>query len=75
MKPWQKFDNEEKRRSVTGLALITQIGISFAVTIGGCIFLGKIIDDWLHTSPWFLLIFIVLGVGAAFRNLFHMTKL
>ncbi len=75
MKPWQKFDKDEKKRSITGLALITQLGISFAVTIGGCLFLGKLLDDWLNTSPWFLLIFVVLGVAAAFRNLFHFTKM
>lgn len=56
------------------LSLITQIGINMTVTVGGCILLGKYLDDFFSTSPWLLLVFTVLGVLAAFRNLFHMTK-
>jgi F0F1-type ATP synthase assembly protein I len=55
------------------LGLITQIGISMMIPIALCLFLGQYLDEKLGTSPWLLIIFIVLGVLAAFRNLYMLT--
>jgi ATP synthase protein I len=44
------------------------------------LFMGWAIDNWLtpklnwHTSPWFTLIFLLFGIIAGFRNMFHMAK-
>lgn len=56
-----------------GLALISQIGISMLVPIFLCIYLGIKLDAWLQTE-YIMLIFLVLGIGAAFRNVYHLTK-
>ncbi|ONI42202.1 ATP synthase subunit [Candidatus Epulonipiscium fishelsonii] len=62
----------KKRRSwISALSLLSQLGISMAVPIFGCIFVGIFLDGITEKSPLWLIIFILLGVGAAFRNMFH----
>lgn len=36
--------------------------------------LGFALDHWFGTSPWFLLILLVLGVVVAFRNIYRISK-
>jgi len=36
--------------------------------------IGWLIDWWLGTGPWFLLVFFLLGAGAAIVNVFRATK-
>lgn len=59
-----------RREVARALGLITQIGISMVICILGCILIGNFIDKKFDTSPIFLVIFIILGVGAAFRSLY-----
>lgn len=61
-----KFDS----KTLKNLSMISQIGLMMSIPIIGCILLGSFIDDHLHTAPIFLIIFIILGVLASFRNLF-----
>lgn len=55
------------------LSLLTQIGISMFVPIFLCIIIGSWIDKLCGTDIIFLVIFTVLGVGAAFRTLYMLT--
>lgn len=55
------------------LSMLTQVGISMFVPIFLCILLGKYLDKVCETGILFLVIFIILGVGAAFRTLYMMT--
>jgi F0F1-type ATP synthase assembly protein I len=52
------------------LALLTQLGLSMFLPIAGCFFIGRYLDQRFGTAPWLLLVMTVLGVMAAFRNLF-----
>jgi F0F1-type ATP synthase assembly protein I len=52
------------------LSLVSHIGIMMALPIIGCLLFGNFLDQRLHTGVLFLTIFTILGVGAAFRNLF-----
>ena len=40
---------------------------------GGAI-LGWVLDRWLHTTPWLLLILLVLGFVVAFRNIYRIGQ-
>ncbi|MBS4536447.1 AtpZ/AtpI family protein [Clostridium sp. D2Q-14] len=68
-----KDNNDNKRKTLQYLAYISQIGISMIVPIMIGIFLGKFLDDSFGTKVLFLAIFSVIGVAAAFVNLFKMT--
>jgi len=52
------------------LSLMSQLGIMMVVSIFGCFFIGKFIDDKLNTEPIFMLVFLVLGVGGAFMSVY-----
>ena len=66
------MDNN-KMKIFQNLALVTQIGIMMIVPIFIGLFTGRFLDDKLGTGNIFLLIFIVLGVGAAFMNLYKIA--
>lgn len=55
------------------LALVTQLGISMTVPIVLSIFIGNYIDKKLGTKGIFLIIFIILGIGASISSLFRLT--
>lgn len=54
----------------TMLSLLTQVGLMIIIPIFGCMFIGRFIDSKLNTSPIFLLIFILLGIGGAFMSVY-----
>ena len=71
MKKFLRVKN--KRELFNSWSLLTQLGVTMITTVGLMFFLGLILDNWLGTTPWMLLVCMLLGVGAAFRNLLHLT--
>ena len=63
----------KKNKLVQSFMMISQIGISMLVPIFLCLFLGMKLNDWL-SSVYFVPIFLFLGIGAAFRNVYYLTK-
>lgn len=55
------------------LALINQIGISMLVPIFLSIYVGNQLDKWMNAN-YFTIVFLILGILAAFRNVYHLTK-
>ena len=55
------------------LSMLTQVGISMFVPIFLCVLIGNYLDKITNLSPLFLIIFVILGVGAAFRTLYMMV--
>lgn len=54
------------------------IGLDLASQVIGCIIIGLVIgyflDKWLGTNPLFLIVFLIFGVIAAFRNAYLITR-
>ena len=69
----KRQDNSYYKEIAYALSLLTQIGITMIVTIGLGIFAGRFLDNWLDSSPIFLIIMIVISVIAAFKNLYLLT--
>ena len=57
---------------VKALSIITQLGFTVAACVLVGVFLGRFLDNLLGTSPWLLLLFSLLGVGAAFKSIFDL---
>lgn len=55
----------------TGFRVASELAA--AILVGG--FLGWLIDYWAGTSPWFLLIFLMLGTVAGFWNVYKLAAL
>jgi F0F1-type ATP synthase assembly protein I len=47
-----------------------RLGISVVLGLGG----GLLLDSWLHTSPIFTLIGMVLGIGAAMYTIWDVAR-
>lgn len=60
-------------RVIRALMLVTQLGISMMVPIFLCVFAGGFIDKKAGTGCFFP-IFLVLGMAAAFRNVYYLLK-
>lgn len=64
----------EDKKGMENVVLITQVGINMVTPILLGLYIGKKLDGWLNTSPFLLLIFVVLGIGASFTNLFKTVE-
>lgn len=52
------------------ISLISQLGFTMITPILICTLVGSLLDIKFNKSPLFTIIFVLLGVGGAFRNLF-----
>ena len=67
----KKQKNDEKREVISNFALVSQLGIIMVTTIFISVLIGLYLDKWFQTTFIFTLIFSVLGVLAAFRNMYY----
>jgi len=61
--------DEPKRGS--GLSLAFRIGVELVAALIVGVGIGLLLDHWLGTKPWFLLLFFVLGSAAGIVNVFR----
>ena len=64
---------KEKNKVFKALAMISQIGITMMTPLLISGFIGMKLDEWFSTGCWFI-IFLIMGVLAAFRSLFLLTR-
>jgi len=66
--------DKETKKSAIQLAYASSIGISMALAIFGCFFLGTWLDGKLGTEPYFTIFFLLIGIAAGFRNIYVLMK-
>ena len=54
-----------------GLAFAVRIGVDLVAALVVGVGIGVLLDRWLETSPWFLLLFFVLGAAAGMLNVYR----
>ena len=65
---------KERGELIRALSFLSQIGFTMTACVLIGVFMGKFLDDFFGASPWFVLIFSFLGMGAAFKFLFDIAK-
>ncbi|MGD9079163.1 MAG: AtpZ/AtpI family protein [Desulfobacterales bacterium] len=60
---------KETKRSLRELAYYSSLGLSVSLSIFIGLAVGIYLDRRFETSPWFTLIFLVIGIIAGFRNI------
>lgn len=70
----KKEEQSSNNEVFRALAQFSQIGVTMAASVFVGVFLGKYLDGLFGTTPWLLLIFSLLGAGAAIRSLFSYSK-
>ena len=56
------------------LAYYSSLGFSVALSIFIGLAIGLFLDNKLGTNPWFMFIFLGLGIAAGFRNMLYAMK-
>lgn len=65
---------EKDRRFIRLLGTLSTVGITLvAATVIGYFF-GVFLDRTFGTTPWFTIIFLILGIAAGFKNLFDAAR-
>lgn len=56
------------------MALGFRIVVEMLAALGVGIGIGILLDRWLGTTPWLMILFFFLGAGAAFMNVIRVAK-
>lgn len=64
-----KKESRSRIKSRRELAFYSSIGLSMVLSIFIGLAIGLYIDKRYDTSPWFMLIFLGLGIAAGYRNI------
>lgn len=65
---------EEKKRFIKQLFLLSSTGLSMVLAIFIGLAFGVFLDGKLNTRPWLTLIFLGIGIIAGFRNIFWFIR-
>ena len=65
---------EEQSDLIKAIAYFGRVAFTIAACILICVLLGNFLDNLLGTSPWLLLLFSLIGLGAAFKSIFDLAK-
>ncbi len=57
-------------RAMKWMTLLSQVGITMVANIFVGVFIGKYLDQWLGTSPLFLLLFVFIGVFSGIKSVY-----
>ena len=57
-------------KAMEWMTLMSQVGITMVANIMVGLFIGKYLDQWLHTSPLFLLLFIFIGFFSGIKSVY-----
>ena len=63
-----------KREDFRKLAEASSVAMILPSSIAVGLFLGYMFDKWLHTAPWMLLIFLVLGIVSGLLSLYRAMR-
>jgi ATP synthase protein I len=75
----KKLQEERQRTKSLGMpptrmGQSLHLGIEMAATLAVGVGIGWYLDRWLDTSPWLLIVFLFLGIGAGLSNAFRLSK-
>jgi ATP synthase protein I len=58
----------------SGISLALRIGIELVAALIVGTGIGLLLDRWLGTAPWLMVVFFILGSAAGFLNVLRVTK-
>ncbi|MBF0248073.1 MAG: AtpZ/AtpI family protein [Alphaproteobacteria bacterium] len=59
------------RNEMTGMGLALRIGTEMISALIMGVGIGWLLDDWLGTGPWMMILFFFLGAGAGVLNVYR----
>ena len=68
------MSDKPPRPDLRKLAELSSLGLVLPSSIAVGLFFGYLLDRWLGTAPWLLLVFTVLGVVSGLLSLYRALK-
>ena len=65
---------DDKAKLFKQIASYSTLGLEMGLSVAVGAVIGYYIDKWLKTEPWFLIVFLLLGVIAGFKSLYRALK-
>ncbi|MEQ8388692.1 MAG: AtpZ/AtpI family protein [Alphaproteobacteria bacterium] len=62
------------RPPMTGLGMAVRVGVDLVAGLIVGVAIGVLLDRWLGTGPWLLVVFFVLGAAAGFVNVYRTVR-
>ena len=69
-----QFRPKGKAASMSGAAVGFRIAVEILAAVAVGVAVGLLLDDWLGTKPWLLIVFCILGFGAALVNVMRTAR-
>jgi F0F1-type ATP synthase assembly protein I len=76
-KPDPGVDDEstrQERNNAAGIGMALDLGVRLGVSVFLGLGAGLLLDNWLHTSPIFTLIGMVVGIAAAMYTIWDVAR-
>ena len=62
---------QSDRRGIRQLGTLSGVGLTLVISTVLGLWGGHVLDRWLGTAPWFMLVGLLLGIASGFVNLFR----
>ena len=69
-----KGESGRRRGEQGGLGTALRIGVDLVAAVGVGVGIGLLLDHWLETKPWFLIVFFLLGAAAGIVNVIRVAS-
>jgi ATP synthase protein I len=67
-------DENSRPRAFFRAAQLASLGLEMGIAVGVGAGIGYLIDRWLGTRPWFLIVFLLFGVAAGFKGVIDAAR-
>jgi ATP synthase protein I len=64
----------EQKRNAENMSVGIRAGAELVSAIAGGALIGWLLDGWLDTKPWFLIVMLLLGVTTGFVNVYRISQ-
>lgn len=64
----------EERKTAAGIGMAMDLGVRLGISVFLGLGAGLLLDGWLHTSPIFTLIGMVVGIAAAMYTIWNVAR-
>jgi ATP synthase protein I len=64
----------EQEQNAENMSVGIRAGAELVSAIAGGAFIGWLLDGWLHTKPWLLIVMLLLGVTTGFINVYRISQ-
>lgn len=67
-------DSASNRGGASGIGMAFRISVELVTAVGVGIGIGWLVDGWLGTRPWFMVVMLFLGAAAGVLNVYRVVR-